>query len=70
MPERVVDGLFDGRGRDLEQVMHELTGEENVGDKQGSGAVWSDGYLTRQEQFITAAKCALVPLMSDFYTKH
>lgn len=67
VPPRVVELLFDGRHLDLEQVMHELTGEADVWDKQGSGAVWSDGYLTRQEQFITATKCALVPMLSSFY---
>ncbi len=68
VPEQVVDLLFDGRSLDLEQVMHELMGAENVGDKQGSGAIWSDWFLTRQEQFITAAKCAIVPMFSSFYS--
>ena len=67
VPPPVVDLLFDGRHLDLEQVMHELTGEENVWDKQWSGAVWSNGFLTRQEQFIMAAKCAIVPHFSKFY---
>jgi inosine/xanthosine triphosphatase len=67
VPSKVVDLLFDGRNLDLEQVMHELMGAENVGDKQGSGAVWSDGFLTRQEQFTIAAKCAIVPLFSKYY---
>ena len=69
VPSRVVELLFDGRHLDLEQVMYELTGEADVGDKQGSGAVWSDGYLTRLEQFIVAAKCAIVPMFSNFYRK-
>ncbi len=68
VPRKVVDLLFDGRNLDLEQVMHELVGAEDVGDKQGSGAVWSDGFLTRQEQFIVAGKCAIVPLFSSFYS--
>ena len=67
VPDTVVDLLFDGRNLDLEQVMREISGEENVWDKQGSGAVWSDGFLTRQEQFILATKCALVPHFSIFY---
>ena len=67
VPDTVVDLLFDGRNLDLEQVMREISGEENVWDKQGSGAVWSDGFLTRQEQFILATKCALVPHFSSFY---
>lgn len=70
VPSRVVELLFDGRNLDLEQVMQEITGEENVGDKQGSGAVWSDGYLTRQEQFTIAAKAALVPMFSNFYKRY
>jgi inosine/xanthosine triphosphatase len=67
VPEKVVELLFDGRHLDLEEIMFEITGEENVWDKQGSGAVWSDGFLTRQEQFILATKCALVPMFSKFY---
>ena len=67
VPDRVVALLFDGRGLDLEQVMHELSGVEHVWDKEGSGAIWSDGFLTRQEQFIIATKCAIVPHFSQYY---
>ena len=69
VPPRVVELLFDGRWLDLEQVMYEITWEENVGDKKGSRAIWSDGFLTRQEQFILATKCAIVPHFSKFYKK-
>jgi inosine/xanthosine triphosphatase len=69
VPGSVVELLFDGRGRDLEQIVHELSWEESVWDKQGSGAVWSDGFITRQEQFILATKGALVPLFNRFYQK-
>jgi non-canonical (house-cleaning) NTP pyrophosphatase len=69
VPPKVVGLLFDGRHLDLEQVMQELTGEENVGDKQGSGYVWSDGQITRRQKFIDATLCALVPHFSKFYQK-
>ena len=68
VPPRVAELLFDGRNLDLEEVMQELTGEESVWDKKGSGAVWSDGFITRQEQFIIATKCALIATVSPFYT--
>lgn len=67
VPDSVVGLLFDGRKRDLEEIMRELSWEENVWDKQGSGAVWSNGFLTRQEQFILATKCAIVPHFSQYY---
>ncbi len=69
VPEQVVGLLFDGRDLDLEQVMTELSWEEHVWDKEGSGAIWSDGFLTRQEQFIIATKCAIVPHFSKYYAK-
>ncbi|MDD2916729.1 MAG: inosine/xanthosine triphosphatase [Candidatus Gracilibacteria bacterium] len=69
VPEVVVDGLFDGRGRDLEQVVHSLGGEENIGDKQGSFHVWTDGMLTRKEQFVMATQCAITPFFNRFYRK-
>lgn len=68
VPPRVVELLFDGRRLDLEQVMQELTGEENIWDKQGSGYVWSDGQITRTEKFAHATLCALVPHFSKFYS--
>lgn len=65
----VVDGLFDGQGRDLEQIAHALGGQENIGDKQGSFSEWTDGMLTRREQFIMATQCALAPFFNRFYRK-
>lgn len=65
----MVDGLFDGRGRDLEQVVHALGGEANIGDKQGSFHAWTDGMLTRRDQFIMATQCAVAPFFNEFYQK-
>lgn len=67
VPEAVVDGLFDGRGRDLEQVVHALGGEENIGDKQWSFHAWTDGMLTRKGQFVMATQCAIAPFFNHFY---
>jgi inosine/xanthosine triphosphatase len=69
VPEKVVDGLFDGRGRDLEQVVHSLWGAENIGDKQGSYHEWTDGMLSRREQFIMATQCAIAPFFNRYYQK-
>ena len=69
IPKAVVDGLFDGRGRDLEQVVHALGGEANIGDKQGSFHAWTDGMLTRRDQFIIATQCAIAPFFNEFYQK-
>lgn len=69
VPEAVVDGLFDGRGRDLEQVVHSLGGEESIGDKEGSFHAWTDGMLSRKAQFIMATQCAISPFFNEFYQK-
>lgn len=69
VPDAVVDGLFDGKGRDLEQVVHSLGGEENIGDKEWSYHAWTDGMLSRREQFIMATQCAIAPFFNRFYQK-
>lgn len=69
VPDAVVERLFDGQWRDLEQIVHALGGEENIGDKQGSFHVWTDGMLSRKEQFIMATQCAIAPFFNEFYKK-
>lgn len=67
VPERVVEGLFDGQWRDLEQIIHALGGSESVWDKEWSFHEWTDGMLTRRDQFIMATQCAFSPLFNRFY---
>ena len=67
VPDRVVDGLLDGQGRDLEQVVYALGWEENIWDKQWSYHAWTDGMLSRKEQFIMATQCALAPFFNKYY---
>ena len=67
VPEAVGDGLFDGRGRDLEEVIESLTGVWSVWDRQGSFHEWTDGMLTRRDQFIMATECALAPFFNHYY---
>lgn len=69
VPDVVVEWLFDGQGRDLEQVVHALGWEENIWDKQGSFSVWTDGMLNRKAQFIMATQCAIAPLFNHYYKK-
>lgn len=69
VPNAVVDMLFDGQRRDLEQVVHALGWEENIGDKNGSFHIWTDGMLSRKEQFIMATQCAIAPFFNGFYKK-
>ena len=68
VPKRVVEGLFDGRWRDLEEVMHSLGSDPAIGDKKGSYSEWTDAMLTRREQFIMATQCALAPHFNRYYT--
>ncbi len=68
VPVQVVEKLHDGSGRDLEQVMHEICGVENIGDHAGSFALWSSDMLTRTDQFRLATQCAIVPFFSPFYS--
>lgn len=67
VPEKVAERLFDGRGHDLEMIMHELSGEENIGDTGGSPSLWSDGMLIRKDEFVFATQCALSPFFNTFY---
>ena len=66
VPVQVVEKLHDGSGRDLEQVMHEICGVENIGDHAGSFALWSSDMLTRTDQFRLATQCAIVPFLAHF----
>ncbi len=67
VPNCIVDGLFDGRWRDLEEVVEAILGEASVGDKEGSFGLFSDGTIPRSEAFIQAIKSALVPHFSSLY---
>lgn len=67
VPHAVVTWLFDGRWRDLEEVVHALWGEASIGDKEGSYHAWTDGMLNRREQFIMATKCAIAPFFNHYY---
>ena len=67
VPEKVIKLLLDGSNRDLEQVVHSLWWEENIGDKHGSYHVWTDGMLSRREQFIMATQCAIAPFFNKYY---
>ena len=67
VPDSVIDWLFDGQWRDLEQVVHALGGEESIGDKEWSYHAWTDGMLTRRAQFIMATECAIAPFFNHFY---
>lgn len=68
VPQQVVEKLHDGSRRDLEQIMHEISGVKDIGDHAGSFALWSHGMLTRTDQFRLATQCVLVPFFSEFYS--
>ncbi len=67
VPKNVVTWLFDGSNRDLEQIMHSLGWEENIGDKHGSYHAWTDGILDRKQQFVMAMQCAISPFFNHYY---
>ena len=67
VPDAVVEGLFDGRWRDIEQVVGEIFGELWVGDKEWSFGLFSEGAIPRSEAFIQAITSALAPHFSSFY---
>ena len=69
VPASVVAILLDGRGLDLEQIMHSLGTPENIGDAGGSPSVWSDGMLVRKDEFIYATQAALTPFFNQYYPK-
>lgn len=67
VPSAVLDLLLDGRWLDLEQIMHMLGAEANIGDSGGSPSLWSDGMLVRKDEFIFATQAALAPFFNRFY---
>lgn len=67
VPTPIVEGLFDGRWRDLEEIIEDILGEASVGDKEGSFGLFSDGTIPRSEAFAQAIRSALVPHFSKFY---
>jgi len=69
VPEKITEGLFDGRGRDLEQVVESITGVKNIGDQHGSFYEWTDGILTRKDQFVMASECAIAPFFNRYYQR-
>ncbi len=69
VPESVAERLYDGRWRDLEEIMHELSWEANIGDAGGSPSLWTDGMLIRKDEFIFWAQAAIAPFFNEFYQK-
>jgi non-canonical (house-cleaning) NTP pyrophosphatase len=69
VPRCVAERLYDGRGHDLEMIMHELSGEAHIGDSGGSPSLWSDGMLIRKDEFISASQAALAPFFNRFYQR-
>lgn len=67
VPIRIFERLYDGSNTDLETIMHEVSGLESVGDKNGSFGAWSNDMLTRTDQFALATRCAIVPFFNHFY---
>ena len=48
--------------------MEEIAGLKNIGDHHGSYHAWTDGMLTRKEQFVMATQCAIAPFFNEFYS--
>jgi non-canonical (house-cleaning) NTP pyrophosphatase len=67
VPNKIREWLFDWSWRDLEQIVHALWWKKDVWDKEGSYGTWTDGMLTRKEQFIMATQCAIAPFFNTFY---
>lgn len=68
VPEKVLTGLLDGSGRDLEQIMEDLGEVPGIGDTHGSFGVWSANMITRTDQFRLATQCAIVPFFNEYYS--
>ena len=67
LPRKIVELLFDGGKRDLEQIVESLYGEASVGDKEWSFWLFSEWLLPRSDSFVQATKAALVPHFSQYY---
>lgn len=69
VPERVVEGLFDGHHRTLAHVMTELGEDDDIAEKSWSFGVFTDDMIPRSESFIQATKSALAPHFNAYYAK-
>jgi len=66
VPEFFRKKIYD-EGLDLGPVLEEITKEENASKKWWAFAHWSDGILTRTDQFVFAFKSAIVPFFNRYY---
>lgn len=68
VPKAVVEWLFDGNNKELEEVVYHLGWWKNIWDSHGSFFEWTDGMLTRKEQFLMALQCAIAPHFNTYYS--
>ena len=67
VPEKVVKILHNWNWLDLEEIMHSLGAEANIGGTGWSPSLWTDGVLVRKDEFIFAAQAALAPFFNKYY---
>ena len=65
---REVEKLLYEEGRDLGSVMDELSGKLDIRSNEGSMGAWSDGMLSRSDEFREAFKGAIAPFFNKYYT--
>lgn len=66
VPEKIQTRLYNW-GEELSTIIDSLSGEENVGHRNGSFWMWSDDMITRSESFQQAFLCAIAPFYNRFY---
>ncbi len=67
LPDKVIDKVFNGR--ELGDVMDEITGEKNTKKKGGAVGFFTRGVLTRKDLFVHSTILAFVPLIDEHYKK-
>lgn len=68
VPKVVIDGLQDGSGRRIDDILEAFWAPPKMSEGAGSFGLWSDMMLSRSDQFRLAVQCAISPFFNRYYT--
>ncbi|MCD5382665.1 DUF84 family protein [Candidatus Gracilibacteria bacterium] len=68
VPEKFEKGIYED-GEELGIILGKETKDKNASKKGGAFGAWSDGNLTRTDQFVFAFLSAIPPFFNKFYLK-
>ncbi|MBS8122221.1 DUF84 family protein [Candidatus Vampirococcus lugosii] len=66
VPKLIENELYI-KGKELGDIMGDLSGSLNIRSKNGSMGAWSDNMFTRKDEFSIAFKAAIAPFYNKYY---